>query len=85
MVNPLSANPTKWLNTLKQFIGNLQTNCLSMFDHFMGLSLERLTKVINPTPYQVYIRYLFQNTVNCSPSSPYGIMNIKNVSTASRD
>ena len=23
-VNPLSANPTKWSNTLKQFIGNLQ-------------------------------------------------------------
>ena len=22
LINPLSANPTKWLNTLKQFAGN---------------------------------------------------------------
>ena len=34
--NPLSANPTKWTNTLKQFVGNLPTNCLSVFDHFVG-------------------------------------------------
>ena len=40
--NPLSANPTKWLNTLKQFIGNLPTNCLSVFDHFVGLALKGL-------------------------------------------
>ena len=33
--NPLSANLTKWLNTLKQFVGKLPTNCLSVFDHFM--------------------------------------------------
>ena len=32
--NPLSANFTKWSNTLKQFVGNLSTNCLSVFDHF---------------------------------------------------
>ena len=25
-LNPLSANPTKWSNTLKQFVGNLPTN-----------------------------------------------------------
>ena len=28
--NSLSANPTKWSNTLKQFVGNLPTNCLSV-------------------------------------------------------
>ena len=33
-VNPLSADPTKWSNTLKQFVGNLPTNCLSVFNHF---------------------------------------------------
>ena len=38
--NPLSANPTKWSNTLKQFIGNLPTNCFSVFDHFAGLALK---------------------------------------------
>ena len=36
-VNPLSANPAKWSNTLKQFVGNL-----SVFDHFAGLTLKGL-------------------------------------------
>ena len=41
IVNPLSANPTKWSNTLnKQFVGNLPTNFLSVFDHFVGLALK---------------------------------------------
>ena len=40
--NPLSANPTKWSNTLKQFVGKLPTNCLSVFDHFWGLALNGL-------------------------------------------
>ena len=34
-LNPLSANPTKWSNTLKQFVGNLPPNSLSVFDHFV--------------------------------------------------
>ena len=38
----LSANPTKWSNTLKQFVGKLTTNCLSVFDHFVGLALKEL-------------------------------------------
>ena len=42
-INPLSANPTKWSNTLKQFVGSLPTNCLSVFDHFVGLPLEWLS------------------------------------------
>ena len=43
IINPLSANPTKWSNTPKQFVGNLPTNCLSVFDHFMNLALKELT------------------------------------------
>ena len=39
---PLSANPTKWSNTFKQFVSNLLTNCLGMFDHFVKLALKRL-------------------------------------------
>ena len=35
--NPLSANPEKWSNTLKQIVGNL-----SVFDHFMNLALKGL-------------------------------------------
>ena len=40
--NISSANPTKWSNTLKQFVGNLPTTCLSVFDHFVGLALKGL-------------------------------------------
>ena len=43
-LNTLSAKSTKWSNTLKQFVSNLQTNCLSVFGHFMGLALKGLTK-----------------------------------------
>ena len=42
LLNPLSANFTKWSNTLKQFVGKLQTNCLSVFDHFVRLALKGL-------------------------------------------
>ena len=40
--NPLGANPTKWSNRLKKFVGKLPTNCLSVFDHFMRLALKGL-------------------------------------------
>ena len=40
-INPLSADPTKWSNTLKQFVG-MQTNGSSVFDDFVGLALEWL-------------------------------------------
>ena len=40
--NLLSANFTKRSNTLKQFVGKLTTNCLSVFDHFVGLVLKGL-------------------------------------------
>ena len=36
--NPLHANPKKRSNTLKQFVGNFTTNCLSVFGHFAGLA-----------------------------------------------
>ena len=42
IINPLSTNPTKWSNTLKQFVGKKPTNCLSVFDHFVGLALKGL-------------------------------------------
>ena len=41
-INPLIANFTKWSNTLKQFVSKLQTNCLSVFDHFVGLVLKEI-------------------------------------------
>ena len=42
IINPLSDNPEKWSNTLKQIVGNLPTICLSVFDHFMNLALKGL-------------------------------------------
>ena len=44
-LNTLSVNPTKWSNTLKQIRRLLPTNCLSMFDHFVGLALKGLTNL----------------------------------------
>ena len=41
--NPLNANLRKWSNTLKEFVGNLVTNCLSVFDHFVKLALKEIT------------------------------------------
>ena len=41
-LNSLSANPTKWSNTLKQFVGNLPTNHLKVFVCFVGLALKGL-------------------------------------------
>ena len=40
--NPLSTNPLKWSNTLKQFVGNLLKNCLSVFDQCVILVLNGL-------------------------------------------
>ena len=37
-----SANFTKWSNTLRHFLDKLATNCLSVFDHFVGLALKGL-------------------------------------------
>ena len=42
IIHPLSANPEKWSNTLKQIVGKLPTICLSVFDHFMNSALKGL-------------------------------------------
>ena len=47
--NPLSSNFKKWSNTLKQFVGYLPTNCLSVFGHFVGLALKVLTSTAGYT------------------------------------
>ena len=41
-LNPLSFKFIKWSNTLKQFVDKLPTNCLSVFEHFVGLALKGL-------------------------------------------
>ena len=44
--NPLSTNTTIWSNTLKQFVGNLPTNFLSVFDHFVELAIKGLNEIL---------------------------------------
>ena len=44
-LNPLSANITKWSITLKQFVGKLPTNCLSVFHHFVGFAIKGLIEL----------------------------------------
>ena len=51
IVNPLSANFTKWSNTLKQFVDNLPMNCLSVFDHFVKLVLQGLREYGEPCQF----------------------------------
>ena len=43
VLNPLSTSFTKWSNTLKQFVGKLPPNCMSVVDHFVGLPLKGLS------------------------------------------
>ena len=43
VVHPLNANPTKWSNTVKQFVGKLPTNIWSVFGHFVILVLKGLS------------------------------------------
>ena len=57
--NPLSANFTKWSNTLKQFVGKLPTNCLSVFDHFLELVLKGLIAIIIVYEFFLKIRHQF--------------------------
>ena len=46
-LNPLNTNPTKWSNTLKKCVGNLLTNCLSVFDHFVNLAFKGLIELLH--------------------------------------
>ena len=42
-LNPLSNNPTKWSDTLKQLSTVAdETNCLNVFDHFVGVGAYRV-------------------------------------------
>ena len=57
--NPLSANPEKWSNILKQIVGNMPTICLSVFDHFMDLALKGLSTLTSIVPVIIRKRIVF--------------------------
>ena len=42
----LIPNPAKWSNTLKQFVVQQPTNCLSAFAHFVGLAVKGLNEYL---------------------------------------
>ena len=44
-INSVNANCTKWSKTLKQVRKQYPMNCLSVFDHFVGLALKGLVKL----------------------------------------
>ena len=58
-LNPLSANFTKWSNKPKQFVANLPTNCLSVFEHFVGLALKGLKGDFRIFKYFLYLKEIF--------------------------
>ena len=62
-IYPLSTNFTKLSNAFKQFIGKLPTNCLSMFDHFVGLAPKELS-------FSLQNKYILWRVVDFS--SPFG-------------
>ena len=66
-VNPLSAKLTKWANTLKQFVGNLPMNCVSVFGHFVRLALKGLSLDI----------FQIQATMSDELITIYGVLGVK--------
>ena len=70
--HPLSANPTKWSNTLKQFISNLLMNCLSVLDHFVILALKWLKGKTTTTGFLISNRVVqnpYSHTTAFDPQS----------------
>ena len=72
LLNPLSGNFTKWPNTLKQFVTNLPTNFLSVFDHFVGLVLKGLKRFSLQVPF--IQKPWFTDFLCKSPSIPQVIL-----------
>ena len=59
---PLSPNPRKWLNKLRQSVGKLPTNCLSVFDHFAGLALKGILLNTKLEPDFTFMDFLFEKS-----------------------
>ena len=57
-INPLSLNVTKMVKHTRTIHLLLPTNCLSVFDHFVGLALKGLRKILlNETYISATIHY----------------------------
>ena len=71
VLNPLNANPTKWSYILKQSVLQKPTNCLSGFDHSVGLALNpkkaggvNLTPPPLHTPLWFFQTFAFHNIIS---------------------
>ena len=62
-VNSSSVNPTKWSNTLEQFVGKLPKNCLSVFDHFVELAVKVLAN-LRVRGYKGYMHFSYLQITN---------------------
>ena len=83
-INPLSANPTKWPNTLKQFVGKLPTNSLSVFDHFVKLGLKGLTFWHLPKEF-VYILIRSIQGMKAVKKFSHNFQNLNSTKTISKE
>ena len=69
-INPLNVSNHKMVKHTQRIRRLLPTNCLSVFDHFVGLALKELTKRVaeikrEPLLYiYIYIVYAFYIAVN---------------------
>ena len=71
--NHLCVNPTKWSNTLKQFVGNLPTNSLSVFAQYVELALLKVDASFRSftqiTPPILLARSFIAYSTNLNPST----------------
>ena len=72
LINPVSANMIKWSNTLKQLVGKLPTNCLSVFEHFVGLALKGLRLSLR---WEKFHLLLLSPLINRFISSTFSLIN----------
>ena len=60
MLNPLSANPHKMVKHTRKIRRQQPTNCLRVFDHFVGLKLKDLIKTYKRKTYLKNLSPLLQ-------------------------
>ena len=73
-VIPLSAKLTKMPNTLKQFVGNLSTNCLSVFGHFIKTAISKFCcfpQIVYCSTENADVKVFTSITIHVSNSKEY--------------
>ena len=70
-INRLSANPTKWSNTLKQLSSAFANELFELFDNFVGLARKRLTtKIMEPLVWRCFsCLHRWLRTGSCNKNS----------------